>query len=334
MKTFLLTGGAGFIGSYLAERIQENLSNDDKLIIIDNLSSGRKTNIQHILNDDRITFFELDINQIDSIKNDIPKKIDFVFHLAGLADIVPSIDNPRTYFQSNVQGTISLLEFLRGLSEPIQKLVYAASSSCYGIPNEFPTKENSELKPEYPYALTKLQGEELILHWGKIYKLPVISLRLFNVYGPRARTSGTYGAVFGVFMAQINAGVPLTIVGDGSQSRDFTFVTDVAEAFWTAAQSDRMNEVYNVGSDNHYKILDLVKLLNHEFCHIPKRPGEPDITFADISKIKEHIGWHPKVSFTKGVQKMIENIKLFSDAPVWTPELIEMETKSWFKSLK
>ncbi|MGY4338301.1 nucleoside-diphosphate-sugar epimerase [Bradyrhizobium sp. LM2.9] len=165
-------------------------------------------------------------------------------------------------------------------------LVYAASSSCYGIPDVYPTPESAEIRPMYPYALTKNLGEQCVMHWCQVYKLPAVALRLFNVYGPRHRTTGTYGAVFGVFMAQKLAGKPFTVVGDGGQTRDFTFVSDVADAFVTAARSEVSNEIFNVGSDNTYSVNRLIELLGGDKVHIPKRPGEPDCTYADITKIK------------------------------------------------
>ena len=164
-------------------------------------------------------------------------------------------------------------------------------------------------RPQYPYALTKYVGEQYVMHWAQVYKLPCVSLRLFNVYGPRSRTSGTYGAVFGVFLAQKLAGKPFTIVSDGSQTRDFTFVTDVADAFVKAADSNLAGEVMNVGSGNHYSVNQLVELLGGDKVHIPKRPGEPDCTFADIRKIKKLLGWSPRVTFGDGVAIMLENIE-------------------------
>jgi UDP-glucose 4-epimerase len=171
------------------------------------------------------------------------------------------------------------------------------------------------------------------MHWGKVYKLPVVSLRLFNVYGPRSRTSGTYGAVFGVFLAQKLNNKPFTVVGDGNQTRDFTFVTDVVDAFFAAAQADCKNEIMNVGSGNTYSINELVKLLSGEITYIPKRPGEPDCTFADISKIKKLLSWQPKVSFAEGVSKMLDSIEYWRQAPLWAPDTIEEATKDWFKYL-
>lgn len=251
-----------------------------------------------------------------------------MFHLAALADIVPSIGKPDEYFQSNVIGTFNIAKL--SLKYKINKIVYAASSSCYGIPNTYPTPESCDLNPEYPYALTKLLGEQILMHWNKVYKLPVISLRLFNVYGTRARTSGTYGAVFGVFLAQKIAGVPFTVVGDGTQTRDFTFVTDVTRAFSVAAQSKISGEIFNVGSGNTYSVNKLVDLLEGPTVHIPKRPAEPDCTFADISKIRKVLGWKPEVSLETGVSLLLDHLDEWSDAPVWNTKTIEEATKSWF----
>ena len=170
-------------------------------------------------------------------------------------------------------------------------------------------------------------------HWNKIYKIPSVCLRLFNVYGPRSRTSGTYGAVFGVFLAQKLAGRPFTVVGDGSQTRDFTYVTDVVSALIKAANSDLSGEVLNVGSDNTYSINRLVELLGGEVCYVPKRPGEPECTFANIRKIEEKLKWLPEISFELGVAQMIEHIDYWSKAPVWTPETIKDATQEWFKHL-
>jgi UDP-glucose 4-epimerase len=223
------------------------------------------------------------------------------------------------------------LEAARAAS--VKKLVYAASSSCYGIPDDFPTPETAEIRPMYPYALTKNLGEQCVTHWNQVYGLPTVALRLFNVFGPRSRASGTYGAVFGVFLAQKLAGKPFTVVGDGTQTRDFTYVTDVAQAFGMAASSDASGQVFNVGSDNTYSINHLVDLLGGDVVHTPKRPGEPDCTFADVSKIRRELGWTPKVSFEEGVALMLANIGLWKDAPVWDRESIATATEDWFKYL-
>jgi UDP-glucose 4-epimerase len=327
MAKYLVTGGCGFIGSHLVESL---LNQGQEVIVLDNLSTGRRVNLAHIINNEKLEIVEGDLQDKDLVKKTI-KDCNYVFHLAALADIVPSIVNPLSYFSSNVLGTVTLMEAARDAG--IKKFVYSASSSCYGIPETYPTSENSKIDPQYPYAFTKWAGEQAALHWGQVYKIPVLSLRLFNVYGPRSRTSGTYGAVFGVFLAQKINGVPLTIVGDGSQKRDFTFVTDVAEAFIAASKSEYQNTVFNVGSGNTYSVNYLAQLLGDKTVHIPKRPGEPDCTFADIGKIRNLLGWTPKVSFEEGIRKMLANIDYWKDAPVWSPESIDKVTKEWFSLL-
>ncbi|MCD4781590.1 MAG: SDR family oxidoreductase [Candidatus Omnitrophica bacterium] len=329
-KNVIVTGGAGFIGSHLVDRL---IADGHNVTVLDNLSTGRKANINHVLDNDSFTFVEADIKNLDEIKPFF-NNIDMVFHLAALADIVPSIVNPIGYYTSNVLGTMNVLEAAR--LSGIKKFLYAASSSCYGIPPEdcYPTKESAPINPQYPYALTKYLGEQTALHWGQVYNLPVVSLRLFNVYGPRSRTSGTYGAVFGVFLAQKLAGEPFTIVGDGTQTRDFTFVTDIADAFVTAAYADVQQEIFNVGTGKPQSVNQLVELLEGEKVFIPKRPGEPDCTWADVSKIKTALDWESKVSFEEGVKIILDNIDYWREAPVWTPDKIEEATADWFKYLK
>jgi UDP-glucose 4-epimerase len=185
----------------------------------------------------------------------------------------------------------------------------------------------------YPYALTKYIGEEYVMHWAKTYHLPCVALRLFNVYGPRSRTSGTYGAVFGVFLAQKLAKKPFTVVGDGTQTRDFTFVTDVVDAFVRAADSDVTGDSFNVGSCGTYSVNRLVELLGGEVVYIPKRPGEPDCTFADTAKIQAGLGWRPRVKFEDGVRVMLDVIEKWRDAPVWEPASIAAATRDWFAFL-
>lgn len=322
----VVTGGAGFIGSHMVDLlIKENF----EVTVIDNLANGR---IENINTNSKVKFIHADISDYNINFDEYFEDVDYVFHFAAMADIVPSINNPLLYHKSNVDGTINILEASKK-SKNLKKFVYAASSSCYGIPEVYPTPETSPIKPEYPYAHTKRVGEEYVLHWGQIYKIPVVSMRFFNVYGPRHRTSGTYGAVFGVFLAQLLNNKPLTIVGDGEQTRDFTFVTDVVDACYTAAKSSISNEIFNVGSDNTYSINYLVELLGGEKVYIPKRPGEPDCTFADITKIKKLLNWYPKVSFEDGVKIMLENIEMWREAPIWNETSIQAATKDWFKYL-
>lgn len=323
----LVTGGAGFIGSHLADCLLEK---GHSVVVLDNFSTGRPQNLAHLKGRPGFSFARADVSDLRAIKKYF-KGADWVFHLAARADIVPSITDPGAYFRANVDGTFSVLEAARLAG--VKRFVYAASSSCYGLPAKFPTPEMSPVKPEYPYALTKYLGECCALHWAKVYKLPAISLRLFNVYGPRSRTSGAYGAVFGVFLAQKLAGKPFTVVGDGRQTRDFTYVGDVARAFVAAAESPLAGEIFNVGSGNTYSVSRLTGLLGGEKVSIPKRPGEPDRTFADISRIKRLLGWKPEVSFERGVKIMLDNIDYWRAAPVWTPRAIKRATKEWFACL-
>ena len=326
-RTAVVTGGAGFIGSHLTERL---LGEGCRVRVLDNMSTGRPKNLAHVASDPKLSVEEVDVSDPARIAL-LFRDVDWVFHIAALADIVPSIQQPLVYHRSNVDGTIAVLEAARHAR--VKRFLYTASGSCYGIPTEIPTSERAPIRPQYPYALTKWVGEQYALHWAQVYKLPVISLRLFNVYGPRSRTSGTYGAVFGVFLAQKLHGEPLTIVGDGTQTRDFTFVTDVVDAFVTAARSEVSGEVMNVGSANTYSVNRLAELLGGETIHIPKRPGEPDSTFADIGKIRRLLRWAPKVTFEQGVAIMLQNIEYWREAPVWNPSTIADATKEWFEYL-
>jgi len=178
-----------------------------------------------------------------------------------------------------------------------------------------------------------VMGEELALHWARVYRLPVVSVRYFNVYGPRSRTSGTYGAVFGVFLAQKLHGHAFTVVGDGTQTRDFVFVTDVARANLAAAEADCSGEIFNVGTGRPQSVNRLVELLGGPVVHVPKRPGEPDATHADITKIRRGLGWEPKVSFEEGVATILEQIDYWREAPLWTVEKISEATRDWFRYL-
>ena len=325
MTTAIVTGGAGFIGSHLVDAL---LAENIAVRVIDNYSTGRPENLAHVVG--QVELVEADFAKPGSWQK-LFQDTDWVFHLGALADIVPSIQRPTDYFQANVDGTFNVLEAAKNAG--VKRFVYAASSSCYGIPAKYPTSEAAEISPQYPYALTKRLGEELVMHWAQLYNLPAIALRLFNVYGPRSRTSGTYGAVLGVFLAQKLANKPFTVVGDGTQTRDFTYVTDVANAFLTAAQSSVCEEIFNVGSGETVSVNRLVELLGGEVTYIPKRPGEPDCTFADITKIRRELKWQPKVDIKQGVDNVLANIDYWKSAPVWTPATIATATEDWFKYL-
>lgn len=324
----LVTGGGGFIGSHLVDRL---LKEGRRVRVYDSFVVGRRANLVQHADNPNLEIIEADIADPAAV-DAACKGIERVYHLAARADIVPSIVEPEAYFRANVDGTFEVLEASR--RHQVKRLIYVASSSCYGIPATYPTPETAPFDCRYPYAMTKCLGEQMAMHWAQVYKLPAVSVRFFNVYGPRARTSGTYGAVFGVFLAQLLAKKPLTIVGDGEQTRDFTFVSDVVDALITAAKSDKVGEVYNVGSGKPVSVNELVKLLGSPATvNIPKRPGEPDCTWADISKIRKELNWEPKVTVADGVRVMLENIDYWRDAPVWTETRIAEATSDWFRFL-
>jgi UDP-glucose 4-epimerase len=329
MTLVVVTGGAGFIGSHVVDRLLED--KDRHVRVVDNFSSGNPKNLRQHEGNPRLEVIEADLGDFGSTL-DLFEGAERVFHFAALADIVPSIEKPEAYFRANVDGTFNALQ--AAAKANVHRFLYAASSTCYGIPDSFPTSEDAPIRPQFPYALTKYMGEQLVQHWNQVYRLPTISLRMFNVFGPRARTTGTYGAVFGVFLAQLLAEQPLTIVGDGEQTRDFTYVSDIVDAYLAASEKGIPGTTYNVGSGGTYSINRLVELLGAEkIAYVPKRPGEPDCTFADVTRITKDLDWKAQVSFEEGVQRMLESIDHWRDAPVWTPEKVADATKSWFRYL-
>ena len=324
----LVTGAAGFIGSNLIDKL---VAQKHKVIGIDNLATGSKKNLS--LSIRKIKFIKADIRDLNKLKKISQlKDVDWIFHLAGLADIVPSIKNPVDYLNTNLSGTQNILEIFR--EKKIKKFIYAASASCYGIPEKFPTNEISKIDPKYPYALSKYLGEELVMSWAKIYKMPNISMRFFNVYGQRSRTTGAYGAVFGVFLAQKFHDVPLTIVGDGNQTRDFIHVDDLTDALVKAAASKYKNRIYNVAGGKEISVNFISKCISNKFVKIKKRPGEPDRSLADIKKIKKELKWKPKISISKGINRLLQDLSNWKNAPLWTPQKIHKATNEWFKVLK
>lgn len=322
----VVTGGAGFIGGHMVDLLVDE---GYRVRVVDSLVGGRLENIARHREGGDVEFHQLDIRSLEA---DCPVFDDarYVFHFAGIGDIVPSIERPVDYMDTNVQGTVRVLECARRAG--VRKLVYAASSSCYGLA-DVPTREDHPIRPMYPYALSKYQGEQAVFHWHAVYDLPVNTIRIFNAYGPRVRTTGAYGAVFGVFFRQKLAGRPFTVVGDGSQSRDFIYVTDVAMAFLAAASTEISGECFNVGAGSPQTINHLCDLLGGERIHVPKRPGEPECTFADISKITSKLGWKPIVPFEEGVRRMARQIHLWKDAPLWDPDGIAKATETWFRYL-
>jgi UDP-glucose 4-epimerase len=323
----VVTGAAGFIGSHMVDLL---IDRGYQVRGIDNLVVGRPENVGAHTDNPQFTLIESDIRELQP-DSSLFAGVRYVFHFAGMGDIVPSIEKPMDYMSTNVMGTVRVLEAARYAG--IEKFVYAASSSCYGLATQVPTTESASIDTQYPYALSKYQGEQAVLHWGQVYDLPVNSIRIFNAYGPRSRTTGAYGAVFGVFLAQKLAARPYTVVGDGTQRRDFVYVKDLVRAFLAAAEIEKRGEIFNVGGGDPQSINTLVELLEGEVVYMPKRPGEPDVTWADISKIQRELGWQPETSFAEGVESMLANIDYWKEAPLWDPQSIEKATKAWFSAL-
>lgn len=324
----IVTGGAGFIGSHAVDLL---VARGYRVRVIDNLTGGRTENLAHHADNSDVVLEERDIRSF--VADDaLFEGASIVLHFAGIGDIVPSIERPAEYMSVNVQGTVQMLECARAAS--VGRFVYAASSSCYGVADT-PTDEAHPIRPKYPYALSKYQGEQACFHWHEVYGLPVNAIRIFNAYGTRSRTSGAYGAVFGVFLRQKIAAEPFTVVGDGNQTRDFLYVTDVANAFIAAAESDKVGEVWNLGAGHPQSVNRLIELMGGgDVVHIPKRPGEPDVTWADISKISKDLEWRPEVTFEQGVCRILENIDYWKNAPLWDPSSIATATKGWFEFMR
>ena len=328
-KKVIVTGGAGFIGSHLVESL---IKEDDisKIIIIDNFKDGNLKNIYSFKKNLKIKIVKKDINTIKNNDKNF-KNIYCVFHLAAIADIVPSIIKPLEYCYTNIIGTIKILEAMR--YNKINKIIFSASSSCYGIPKKYPTKETEKINPIFPYAVTKYLAEQLIIYWSKIYKINFISLRLFNVYGLRSRTHGAYGAALGVFLKQKLSKKPFTVVGTGNQKRDFVNAKDVAAAFKKAIFLKKNNLILNIGSSNPNSVNYLLSLIKGKKIYIPKRPGEPNMTFANIKMAKKKLKWQPLISLKVGINEVLENINYWKNAPLWNSNKIYKATKIWFKYL-
>jgi UDP-glucose 4-epimerase len=323
----IVTGGAGFIGSHMVDLLLER---SFEVRVIDNLTGGHRSNLDHHRVNSRLVCHWEDVRKL-ATGSPIFTGARYVFHFAGIGDIVPSIERPTEYMDTNVQGTVRVLECARHAN--VTKFLYAASSSCYGVAAT-PTPEDHPIDPQYPYALSKYQGEQAAFHWHRVYGLPVNSVCIFNAYGTRVRTTGAYGAVFGVFLKQKLVGKPFTVIGDGTQSRDFIYASDVAAAFLAAAESPIAGERFNVGAGNPQSINRLVELLGGEIVYVPKRPGEPHCTFADIGKIRRMLSWGPKVSFEDGVAHMVADIEHWREAPLWEPDSIAAATRTWFQYLE
>ena len=309
MKT-LVTGGVGFIGTNLVKRL---LKDGHEVTSIDNYSTGFKENEQ-----EGCKYYNLDLANETYIYN-LPEEYDVIYHMAALARIQPSIDKPHPAIKNNFLSTLNILEYARTRNI---RVVYAGSSSIHhGI-------------YESPYAWSKFSGEDLCKLYGNVYNMESSICRFYNVYGDYQIKEGTYATVLGIFQNQYENEEPLTIVGDGEQTRDFVHVKDLVQAVFKAAISTKTGKIYNVGGAKEIKVNKIAKLIGGKKIHIPKRPGEPDRSLANIGYIKKDLKWSPKIKIGDGVKDLLKNIKYWKNAPVWTPAKISKATKIWFKLLK
>ena len=292
---YLVTGGAGFIGSNLVDKL---ISLGHDVICIDNESA--ECHEQFYWND-KAQNYKYDICDYDLIAP-LFNGVDCVFHVASDARIQPAILNPKKSIQSNAVGTANVLELCR--VNKVSRLIYSSTSSAYGKKAILPNQEIQPSDPLTPYSAAKVFGENLARVYYNLYGVKTISLRYFNVYGDRQPLKGQYAPVIGLFLKQYHEGKPLTVVGDGSQRRDFTHISDVVEANILASEvSHGFGEVYNIGYGSNYSILDIANMISNDVKFIPSRIGEVQETLASNEKFKGLTGWTPKVSLIEWLSK-------------------------------
>jgi nucleoside-diphosphate-sugar epimerase len=296
MAKIIVTGGAGFVGSNLVDSLVEK---GHDVLVLDDLSTGGKENINP-----QARFFEVDICDFEKIRP-LFAGVDFVFHEAALPRIPLSIEKPIETNDINIKGTLNTL--VAAKEAKAKKFIYASSSSALGGNAALPMKEDAICQPLNPYALQKYVGELYCKIFSDIYGLPTISLRYFNVYGPRQPREGSYVPVIGIFLTQKNKGEKLTITGDGEQTRDFTNVFDVVRANILAMESKKAGkgEVINIGAGENHSINEIAKIVGGETTFIPLPLGEMRDTLADITKAKELLGWQPEISLEEGIKKLL-----------------------------
>ncbi len=296
----LVTGGAGFIGSNLVEYL---LNKGHEVIVLDNFYTGKRSNLSNIKKK-KLKVIKVDISKNKKLDKYF-KNVKFVFHLAALANFAQSIKYPKKFFKTNVIGTSNILQAAKRAK--IKKFIYAGSASFYGIPKKFPTSEKAKISLMHPYAITKWKAEKLVMRWYKIYNFPAISLRFFNVYGPKLNTLDGYKSVFGIFIEQKLSNKPLTIVGSGNQTRDFIHVKDISVAMLKSALSKKVGKIYNVGFGKETKINTIAKLFGGKKKYIPKRYSETNRSLADIRKIKRELNWKPQIKIGQGIKDFLKS---------------------------
>lgn len=292
----LVTGGAGFIGSHIVNAL---IDRGDEVICIDDCSAPENENFRWNKSSKNLTY---DIRS--SYSRSLYKGVDVVFHLAARSRIQPTVDNPSESFSVNVIGTQTVLEYARLAG--VKRVVYSGSSSYYGNVNTPPFKETMGPGCATPYSLSKWQGEQICELYTKLYGLSTISLRYFNVYGPHEPLKGEYAPVMGLFKKQHKHGLPMTVVGNGEQRRDFTYIDDVVEANLIAADKHKICGIVNIGTGQNHSINDITKMIGGINPHVsfhPERIGETRVTLADVRRAREELGWVSKTYLTNVINK-------------------------------
>lgn len=305
MAKYLVTGGAGFIGSNIVEEL---VARGEDVRVLDNLITGFKDNLDPFM--DKIEFQEGDIRSGDDVKKAL-EGIDYVIHQAALRNVAKSVEDPVACNDVNITGTLNLL--IHAKEAGIKRLTYASSSSAYGDCVQFPQEESFAPNPISPYGVSKLAAEYYCRMYSATFGLETVSLRYFNVFGPRQNPESKYSAVIPAFIAKLIKDEPCMIDGDGTQSRDFTFVANVVDANLAGCTAEgAAGKVFNVACGSDFSVLDVVenlqKLLgkNIESVHGPRRAGDPDRSFADISQLKEILKVTPRVDFYEGLERTVE----------------------------
>jgi len=295
MSKYLVTGGAGFIGSNLVDKLVDL---QEEVIVIDNLTTGVRGNLNS-----KVSLIECDLASasIDDLV-EYMRDVDVVFHLAAKARVQPSIDDPVSFNEANVGGTLNVL--LAAHKAAVKRVVYSASSSCYGDTEIFPTPETAPTNPLSPYGLQKYIGEQYCKMFSEVYGLDTVSLRYFNIYGPGMTLEGPYCTIISIFGRQIQEGKPLTITNDGHQRRDFTYVGDVVYANILAATRDKdfEGDVFNIGNGENYSINEVADMFGGSREYGEKR-FEPFETLADNTKAANELGWSPAGDLPAWIEK-------------------------------
>jgi UDP-glucose 4-epimerase len=296
MPGVAVLGGAGFIGSHLVDTL---LADGHEVLVLDNLSEGKLENLERWRGNPKLEFVRGDVRDFDTVRRAVDQRT-WVFHLAAMSRIQPSIVDPLLAVHQNMVGTANVLEACR--RGGVRRVVYSASSSAYGLANEPPLREDMPTDCLNPYSLSKKVGEELCELYRSLYGLSTVSLRYFNVYGPRHQEEGAYATVIAIFRRQRRHGRPMTVVGDGEQRRDFTFVSDVVRANIMAAMNYETSGTFNIGTGENYSINEIAAIIGGETENIDARPGEARVTLADNTRARLELGWMPLIGLRQGLQ--------------------------------